>query len=251
MSEIPDIQIKGINIPDIQSGIYIHPSLNAPNIPVAVPIGFPIIEMPCVEVRKANYENEALISNDPEQNVAYCDGGAQIPSYTPINYVPEEIVPIEESQPQRHTEPETPATDEPPTTPAKKTDCPPPGAEQIGTKVADGKGSKEITGYELIGNRCVTQYSEVSFAEQIVDAIPSVPQVVQVGGIAIIATSAAASTPLLLRAVRPIVKQVMTRVQKLLGKNPTRLTLSEIRANVYRKKRDLPPLKKAKKKKKK
>ena len=248
MSEIPDIQIKGINIPDIQSGIYIHPSFNSPDIPVAVPIGFPIIEMPCVEVRKANYENEALISNDPEQNVAYCDGGAQIPSYTPINFVPEEIVPIEESQPQRHTSPETPPTEEPPPTPAKKTDCPPVGAEQIGTKVADGKGSKEITGYELIGNRCVTQYSEVSFAEQIVDAVPSIPQVVQVGGIAIIATSSAAATPILLRAVKPIVKQIMTRIQKLLGKNPTKPTQSEIRTNAYRKKKDLPPLKKRKNK---
>ena len=212
MSEIPDIQIKGINIPDIQSGIYIHPSLNAPDIPVFVPLGFPIIQMPCVEVRKATYENEALISNDPEQNVVLCEAG--IPSFTPIDYVPEEIVPIEESQPQRYTEPETPPTDEPPPAPAKNEDCPPPDAPEIGTKVPDGKGTKEITGYELVGNRCVTQYSEVSFAEQITDAIPSIPQVVQVGGIAIIATSAAASTPIILRAVRPIIKQLMPSVQK-------------------------------------
>ena len=247
MSEIPDITIRPINIPDIQSGIYIHSSLNAPDVPVVIPIGFPIIEMPCVEVRKANYENEALISNDPEQNVAYCAGGAQIPSYTPINFVPEESVPIEESQPQRHTEPETPATDEPPPARKENEDCPPPDAPEIGAKVPDGKGTKEITGYELIGNRCVTQYSEVSFVEQITDAIPSVPQVVQVGGIAIIATSAAASTPIILRAVKPIIKQIMTRVQKLLGKNPTKPTQSEIRANAYRKKKDLPPLKKRKK----
>ena len=246
MSEIPDIQIKGINIPDIQSGIYIHPSLNAPDVPVVVPLGFPIIEMPCVTTRQGNYENDALITNDPEGNVTLCPGG--VPSFNAMDYTPESIVPIEESQPQRHTEPETPPTEEPPPTPAKKTDCPPVDAEPIGTKVADGKGSKEITGYELIGNRCVTQYSEVSFTEQIVDAVPSIPQVVQVGSIAIIATSAAASTPILLRVVKPIVKQVMTRIQKLLGKNPTRPTLSEIRANAYRKKKDLPPLKKRKNK---
>ena len=165
MSEIPDIQIKGINIPDIQSGIYIHPSLNAPDVPVVVPLGFPIIQMPCVEVRKANYENEALISNDPEQNVVLCEAG--VPSFNAMDYTPESIVPIEESQPQRHTEPETPPTDEPPPAPAKSEDCPPPDAPEIGTKVPDGKGSKEITGYELVGNTCVTQYSVVSFAEQI------------------------------------------------------------------------------------
>ena len=245
MSEIPDIQIKGINIPDIQSGIYIHPSLNAPDIPVYVPLGFPIIEMPCVTTRQGDYENDALITNDPEGNVTLCPGG--VPSFNAMDYTPESIVPIEESQPQRHSEPETPPTAEPPPTPAKKTDCPPVDAEPIGTKVADGKGTKEITGYELVGNTCVTQYSEVSFVEQVTDAIPSIPQVVQVGGIAIIATSAAASTPIILRVVKPIVKQIMTRVQKILGKNTTKLTLSEIRANAYRKKKDLPPLKKRKK----
>ena len=245
MSEIPDIQIKPINIPSIQTGIYIHPSLNAPDVPVYVPLGFPIIEMPCVTTRRSNYENDALITNDPEGNVTLCPGG--VPSFNAMDYTPEELIPTPEAETQRYTDPETPPTEEPPPAPAKKTDCPPVDAEPIGTKVADGKGSKEITGYELVGNRCVTQYSEVTFAEQIVDAIPSVPQVVQVGSIAIIATSAAASTPILLRVVKPIVKQVMTRVQKLLGKKPDKPTLSEIRANAYRKKKDLPPLKKRKK----
>ena len=246
MSEIPDITIRPINIPDIQSGIYIHSSLNAPDVPVVIPIGFPIIEMPCVTTRQGDYENDAIIPNDPEGNVTLCPGG--VPSFNAMDYTPESIVPIEESQPQRHTEPETPATDEPPPAPKENEDCPPPDAPEIGAKVPDGKGTKEITGYELIGNRCVTQYSEVSFVEQITDAIPSVPQVVQVGGIAIIATSAAASTPIILRAVKPIIKQIMTRVQKLLGKNPTKPTQSEIRANAYRKKKDLPPLKKRKNK---
>ena len=245
MSEIPDIQIKGINIPNIQSGIYIHPSLNAPDVPVVVPLGFPIIEMPCVTTRQGDYENDALITNDPEGNVTLCPGG--VPSFNAMDYTPESIVPIEESQPQRHSEPETPPTDEPPPAPKKSEDCPPPDAPEIGAKVPDGKGTKKITGYELIGNRCVTQYSEVSFVEQVTDAIPSIPQVVQVGGIAIIATSAAASTPIILRVVKPIVKQIMTRVQKLLGKKPDKPTLSEIRANAYRKKKDLPPLKKRKK----
>ena len=244
MSEIPDIQIKPINIPSIQTGIYVHPSLNAPNVPVYVPLGFPVIQMPCVEARKANYENEALISNDPDGNVVLCEAG--VPSFNAMDYTPEELIPTPEAETQRHTSPETPPSEEPPPTPAKKKDCPPPDAPEIGVKVPDGKGTKEITGYELVGNRCVTQYSEVSFAEQITDAIPSIPQVVQVGSIAIIATSAAASTPILLRVVKPIIKQIMTRIQKLLGKNPTKPTQSEIRANAYRKKKDLPPLKKKK-----
>ena len=241
MSEIPDIQIKGINIPNIQSGIYIHPSLNAPDIPVYVPLGFPIIEMPCVTTRQGDYENDALITNDPEGNVTLCPGG--VPSFNAMDYTPESIVPIEESQPQRHTEPETPPTEEPPPAPTKNEDCPPPDAPEIGTKVPDGKGTKEIISYQLIGNRCVTQYSEVSFPQQIVDAIPSVPQVITTGTIAVVATASAAATPLLLRIVKPLVKQVITRVQKALGKKVVTLNLSQKRTNAYREKRNLPPVK--------
>ncbi len=244
MSEIPDIQIQDIDIPGIQTRIVNYPILTAPEVPISVPIGFPIIEMPCVEVRKAEYENEALLTNDPEQNVIYCDGGGGIPTFTPINYTPEELVLTEEAKPQRYEEPETPASEEPPPSAApKSTDCPPPDAAKIGTKVPDGKGTKEITSYQLIGNRCVTQYSEVSFPQQIVDAIPSVPQVITTGTIAVVATASAAATPFLLKVVKPLVKQVITRVQKILGKKVVTPNLSQKRTNAYRERRNLPPMK--------
>ena len=85
--------------------------------------------------------------------------------------------------------------------------------------------------------------SEVSFTEQIVDAIPSVPQVVTTGTIAVVATASAAATPFLLRIVKPLVKQVLTRVQKALGKKVVTLNLSQKRTNAYREKRNLPPVK--------
>ena len=226
MSEIPNIQIQDIDIPGIQTRIVNYPILTAPEVPVSVPLGFPIIEMPCVEVRKAEYENEALLTNDKEGNVTYCSGSG-VPTFTPLNYTPEELVLTEEAQPQRYEQPETPASDEPPPSTPKSTDCPPPDAAEIGTKVPDGKGTKEITGYQLIGNRCVTQYSEVSFPQQIVDAIPSVPQVVTTGTIAVVATAAAASTPLLLRIVKPLVSQVVKKIKKLLGQKTEVLSLRE------------------------
>ena len=111
--------------------------------------------------------------------------------------------------------------------PAKSADCPPVDAPKIGTKVPEGKGSKEITGYQLVGNRCVTQYSEVSFIEQITDAIPSAPQVVTTGSIAVIATASAAATPFLLRVVKPLVKQVITKVKKKLGQKEEVLSTRE------------------------
>ena len=241
MAEVPDIQINSIEIPEIQSRIVNYPILTAPEVPVSIPLGFPVIEMPCVETRRSDYENDALITNDREGNVVLCPAG--VPAYTPLNYTPEEFIYTESQEPQRYKEPETPASDEPlPSTP-KSEDCPPPDAPEIGTKVPDGKGTKEIISYQLIGNRCVTQYSEVSFTEQIVDAIPSVPQVITTGTIAVVATASAAATPFLLRIVKPLVKQVLTRVQKALGKKVTSPNLSQKRTNAYREKRNLPPVK--------
>ena len=241
MAEVPDIQINSIEIPEIQSRIINHPILTAPEVPVSIPLGFPVIEMPCVETRRSDYENDALITNDREGNVVLCPAG--VPAYTPLNYTPEEFIYTESQQPQRYEEPETPASDEPPPSTPKSEDCPPPDAPEIGTKVPDGKGTKEIISYQLIGNRCVTQYSEVSFPQQIVDAIPSVPQVITTGTIAVVATASAAATPFLLRIVKPLVKQVITRVQKALGKKVTSPNLSQKRTNAYREKRNLPPVK--------
>ena len=43
--------------------------------------------------------------------------------------------------------------------------------------------------------------------------------------------------------VKPIVKQIIKRVQKALGKEPPKLSANEIQTNKFREKRGLPPLK--------
>ena len=79
--------------------------------------------------------------------------------------------------------------------------------------------------------------------QQIINAIPTPPQVVSTTGITLIATSSALAAPLLLKAIKPIVKQITNRIKKALGKPTRPLTLSEKRSNAYREKRGLPPLK--------
>ena len=206
--------------------------------PVTVNLGFPIIDMPgCVVTRKSNRENSALVNNDPDGNVVLCQ--AQYPAYDAMDYTPEELLYTQDAEPQRYPQPEIPAADAPP--PKKIEDCPPPGAAEIGTKIEDGR--KEIIGYQLIGNRCVTQYKKLTTTQQIINAIPTAPQVVSTTGITLIATSAALATPILLRVVKPIVKQIINKIKKKLGKPVRALTPSEKRANSYREKRGLPPLK--------
>ena len=231
-------KIPKINTPVIEQWKVEPPQvLNIP-VHVTVPLGFPIIDMPgCVVSRKSNRENSALINNDPDGNVVLCQ--AEYPSYDAMDYTPEELLYTQEAEPQRYPQPPIPAADPPAA--QKIQDCPPAGAAEVGAKIEDGR--KEITGYQLIGNRCVTQYKKLTVQQQIINAIPTAPQVVSTTGITLIATSAALSTPLLLRVVKPIVKQIINKIKKKLGKPVRALTASEKRANAYREKRGLPPLK--------
>ena len=231
-------KIPKINTPVIEQWKVEPPQvLNIP-VHVTVPLGFPIVDLPgCVVSRKSNRVNSALINNDPDGNVVLCQ--AEYPSYDAMDYTPEELLYTQEAEPQRYPQPPIPAADAPP--PKKIEDCPPAGAAEVGTKIEDGR--KEITGYQLIGNRCVTQYKKLTVQQQIINAIPTAPQVVSTTGITLIATSAALSTPLLLRVVKPIVKQIINKIKKKLGMSVRALTPSEKRANAYREKKGLPPLK--------
>ena len=234
MSEIPSIGVEPIHIYSVEV-----PVVNVPNVPISTPIGFPIIEMPCVKARPS-IENDALLDNDPERNLILCP--AQTPSYEPMDFVAAEIVPILDEEPQRYEEPETPPAPEVPE--AVPEACPPDGAPLVGTKVEEG--TKQIIKYELIGNRCVTRYKKLNVQQQIIDAIPTVPQIVKTGSITLVATSVALSSPILLKAVKPILQQVIKKVKKILGKKVKRPNLSERRTTSYREKRGLPPVKEKK-----
>ena len=54
--------------------------------------------------------------------------------------------------------------------------------------------------------------------QRIIEAIPTIPQAVNTAGTSAIAISAALATPILLKAIRPIMKKVLKKLQKALGK---------------------------------
>ena len=93
---------------------------------------------------------------------------------------------------------------------------------------------KKVVGYELIDNTCVQITEKVPLPTQIVAGLPSGGQVVQVGGVAVIATtSALLAKPLadlLLKAVKPAVKKVLKKVASIRGKKPPVLSAGERRA---------------------
>lgn len=54
--------------------------------------------------------------------------------------------------------------------------------------------------------------------QQIVEAIPTIPQATTVAASSVIGVSAALATPFLLRLIKPIVKKTMVKIQKALGR---------------------------------
>ena len=252
MPEIPEIKTTGISIDTIQIreiplwGTY-NPSEIALPIapPVTVNIGVPIVDMPgCVEAHEQNStrERSGIISEDDPKGVkTYCDAG--VPSFNPIDYNKEELqFTGPPKAPVTKTESPTPPTPEVPKPQKVKppidtavVECPTKvqkAQEPVGTLVEGFR--KKVVGYELIDKTCVQITEPVPLPTQVVAGLPSGGQVVQVGGVAVIATtSALLAKPLadlLLKAVKPVVKKVIKKIAAIRGKKPPILSSGERRA---------------------
>ena len=222
--------------------------------PVTSPdmIGVPVIDIPgCVEAHEQNsnsiMKNKNLEKDDPDGVVVYCDAG--VPSYDAMNYEPEQLI-IQRDVPPPVVDP-PPEVDPPevPDTGDVGGDVPCPGPAQLRVGDLTQSGDEKVVGHELSsdGKTCVTLYEPTSAVDKY---LPAPNQVTTTVAIAVVATAGAAATPLLLRAIKPVIKKITTAVQKKLGKH-RELSKSEIVANRYRQSKGLDPLKIPKKLKKK
>ena len=251
MPEIPEIKTTGISINDIEiREIPMWRSSPVGGLPAAPPvtvnIGVPIVDMPgCVEAHEQNTtrERSGVISEDDPKGVkTYCDAG--VPSFNPIDYNKDELQfsgppqapPTKTEEPKPPT-PEVPKSKDikPPAPSTTNIECPTKvqqAQEPVGSFVEGFR--KKVVGYELIDNTCVQITEPVPLPEQVVAGLPSGGQVVQVGGVAVIATtSALLAKPLadlLLRAVKPVVKKVIKKIAAIRGKKPPILSSGERRA---------------------
>ena len=244
----------------------IEPSKAVPiTVPVTERIGTPIVNMPgCVQVHKENAKNpknknKMLVNDDPDGNVVLCDAGA--PYYYAPDYDYRELT--WQTITQEQQEPEGVDTGTPPApdldTPAPPptggntdgdVECPPPNARRIGD--LNQAGTEKVKEYKLTpdGKICETIWEPVPAIEQFLPSIPIVSTTATIAAVA--TTSALLAKPLadlLLKVVKPLVKKVIAKGQKLLGKEPRRPSLSEMMTDRYREKKGLLPLKKAVKKK--
>ena len=254
MEPIQKIDIPNITIPQFGTnevwlnGVPFVPS-NHPS--VTTQIGFPIVEMPgCVKMHQDNKDHVTrmpfdhdLVNQDEDGVTTLCPHG-EYPSYDAMDYQPEQLIITRETPPPPVEPPPTPPEFTPDAIPeAKKEDvaCPGPGQLRVGDVTQSG--DERVTGHELSedGKTCVTLYEATTAVEKF---IPSVNQATNTLAIAVIATAGATATPIILRIVRPILKKLWDTIQKKLGRKVETPNRAEIKANEYRQKKGLPPLKK-------
>ena len=257
---IPTIQVHSTQIPD--QTIWTVQQPYVPNFnPITNYIGFPIVDIPgCVNMHKDNKRHKNgvpidknLIENDPGTVMTLCPAG-EYPSYSAMNYEPEQLTIIKETPPPPVAPPpdppDTPETPDTGSVAPEDPPCPGPNAPREGTL---GPNEKEkVSGYELQpdpvnqGKKiCVVLYEDIGAAEQYL------PSAQVASTTAVIATVAGASAllakplaDLLLRVFRPAIKQALTKANAILGKTQqTKPNLSQMQTNEYRKKRNLPPVK--------
>ena len=252
--------VRGLNIPENRVWLHTEPEAVPPEVPVVVNIGKPIVDMPgCVTVHKENVKqrskNKMLVDDDPKGNTVLCDAGA--PYYDPAEYdyrgltwqtistesdeVPEGI---DTGEPPTPEVPDAPPAPETPGETAGNVECPPPNARRIGDR--NQKGDEQVKEYKLTpdGKICETIWEPVPAVEQY---LPSIGVVTTTATIATVATASALFAKpladLILKAVKPVIKKVIGKVQKMMGKTPYRPTQSEVQTNQYREKKGLPLLK--------
>ena len=237
MAEIRDIGIRNVEVRNIRIPNWMTNQPRLPGAPpVTVQVGVPIIDIPgCVEAHLDNKQgtNDKLVEDDPDGARVFCDGN--MPSFNPIDYNPEELK-YEQPPPKPPVvrPPETPAApevpkDAVPKVEEKEVECPPPNAPRIGDVAQNQK--ERVSGFEVQNGVCVTLYEDIPLTAQYLPA----PQVAATTAtIAVVATSSALLAKpladLLLKAFKPVIKKVITKVQKLIGKKPPTLSVKDRQA---------------------
>ena len=207
MSEISRFNINKVNILEIP--------IWKTNISILDQIYKPVVDYPgCVRVHRNN--KTSLIDNSLDQYGTYTEcGNFSIPSFEPLEYNPNEFKYVQSEQPKNQKQEIEESKIEPPKyTPKTKNkdkkfvECPGPENQRLGDYRNEFK-LERVSGHERSkdGTKCITLYEEVPFIEQY---IPNTSQLISTAAIATVA----ASTPLLLNVIKPLIKQIFKKFTK-------------------------------------
>ena len=200
--------IKIPNISTINLNYYI-PSTNVLNVsPLSIDI------LGCVKThRDSSIKNTQIIEDDPNGAFYSCPNG-KMPSYLPIQYNPNKLEIVEEQQKPKANTPKPPET-KPPEIPKNQEKeiitippCPDPKQPLRVGSYANSKKLEKVKAFELNeNNECVIIWESVPFQEQYIPEVSTIISTAVIGFVA-------ASSPIILNAIKPIIKKLITRKKK-------------------------------------
>jgi len=206
--EIPEIEIPKIDVQKINVPVYNpYQVLNVP---------LPSLKLPgCVRYhRDASPKNTALYNDDPKGTTISCPYGS-MPTFEPLLYDKRkiEITEIKQEEKKQVDEVQPKYEQKKPELPKKKEEeffikCPGDKDQRVGDFRNDKK-LERVVGHKLSDNKkeCITLYEDTKFIDQY---LPSAKDSATAAGIALVA----ATTPLLVNAIKPLVKQLVKKLTK-------------------------------------
>ena len=202
-----EIKIPEIHIPEIQIPQVYVPQVSLPGYE---PLNVETIGCKYFHRDVKNTGNRNLLIEDPNGVTSSCP----YPSFIPMNYQADQLIITETALPaeeeQKLPEGKPPQAEIPKG--EKKEDvfveCPSKNDQRVGD-FRNEKRLERVVGHERSedGTICTTIYEDVPFKDQY---IPEVSTIVSTAVIGLVA----ASTPLLLNAVKPLVKQIVKKLTK-------------------------------------
>ena len=206
--EIPEIGIREVNIPEV----YI-PEIYNPNPVLPITTNLEIDVAGCTYQHRdiKNTGNTQLLLDDPNGVFTTCD--SVFPSFNPIDYRPDQIV-ITEDLPVNNEQPAMPENKTPEVEQPKEKEevkfleCPSSKDQRVGD-FRNEKKLERVIGHKRSedGTICTTLYENVTFKDQYIPEVSTLESTAVIGLVA-------ASSPLLLNAVKPLVKQVVKKLTK-------------------------------------
>ena len=202
------MEIPELNIPDVQ----IQPIYDFTKPVEIIPLTINVPGCTYQHRDVKNTGNRNLLLDDPNGVFTVC--GAPFPSFNQMNYQPNSLI-MSENTPITSSDPKIPEPKPPVTQKKVKKEeeffikCPDPQKDQRVGDFRNDKRLERVVGHKLNEDesKCITLYEDTSFTEQY---IPNVPAITNAAAIAVVA----ASTPILINIVKPLVKQIFTKLTK-------------------------------------
>ncbi len=229
------MEIKEINIPSIELS---EPLQIAPPIVVDIPItidkGVPLIDAPCAVVRDSVTGGKDHFTNDPDGNVALCDHTAPFyfaPDFTPNTKIitPKQNTKTEAPELTKVKPPDIPKLKEnndDTTKPVEEIDCPAKNQQYRIGDLRNSEAKEKVVGFEIIDGQCVELWASTNIVDKY---LPSGSVAATTFGVTIVATTAATLTPWLTKLLKPVFKQIISRLKKLIGKKDKTIFSSKVR----------------------